>query len=242
MTDASFLGIDGCRVGWFVLKLGTNNGCEFFTCSDISSAVHEISNSCLTLIDIPIGLVDEQPFERTCDLEARRLLKGGRASSVFQVPCRAAVYSGTYDQANSENRQRTGRGISKQSWFIAPKIREVDRLLQDHDQYRGRIRESHPELCFRALNGGVIMMHSKKTREGRQERLAVLKPYLPQSEALFLAASQQFPRKALALDDILDAMVLAVSSRLSGGQPLTLPERPPFDANQLPMEIVYPSI
>ncbi|MEW6348758.1 MAG: DUF429 domain-containing protein [Thermodesulfobacteriota bacterium] len=41
-------------------------------------------------VDIPIGLRDHGP-ERSCDLEARRLL-GIRRSSVFPVPCRSAVY------------------------------------------------------------------------------------------------------------------------------------------------------
>jgi predicted RNase H-like nuclease len=237
-----FIGIDGCRAGWLVFILLANDECEYSICSDISSALSDINNSDLTLIDIPIGLIDQVPNERTCDLEARQLLKGGRASSVFPVPCRAAVYVDTYDRANIVNRQQTGRGLSKQSWFIAQKIREVDQLLQAHDQLRFRVRESHPELCFRALNGGVNMLHCKKSHEGRQERLAVLKKHLSRSEELFTRVSEKYLRKQVALDDILDAMVLAVASRVSEGRPLCLPENPPHDKHRFPMEIVYPSI
>jgi predicted RNase H-like nuclease len=45
------------------------------------------------LIDIPIGLKEERVDERECDVEARRLLRSKRASSVFRSPCRKAIYS-----------------------------------------------------------------------------------------------------------------------------------------------------
>ena len=50
----------------------------------------------------------------------------------------------------------------------------------------------------------------------------------------------EFPRKSLAKDDILDALVLAVTAAYPSKSMLTLPENPPTDARQLAMEIVYP--
>lgn len=41
------------------------------------------------VIDVPIGLPEAGP--RTCDLEARRLLRAPRASSVFPAPLRSML-------------------------------------------------------------------------------------------------------------------------------------------------------
>jgi predicted RNase H-like nuclease len=83
------------------------------------------------------------------------------------------------------------------------------------------------------------MRYKKKSREGHEERLAVLRNYFPEVDPLFDAACRASPRKDLARDDILDALVVAVTARGGYGAYATLPATPEQDATGLPMEIVY---
>jgi predicted RNase H-like nuclease len=101
------------------------------------------------------------------------------------------------------------------------------------------LREAHPELCFWALNGKESMQHNKKRQEGQQERLRVLARYLPQCQALFEQACAGFPRRQVARDDIIDALVCAVTARHGYGSYRTAPANPPRDGQGLAMEIVY---
>jgi predicted RNase H-like nuclease len=189
----------------------------------------------LTLIDIPIGL--PSTTKRRCDGEARRLLGPSRASSIFPVPCRAALAAHDYREACAINKRVLGVELSKQTWNILPKIREVDDWLRQDD--KPRLRECHPELAFWAFAGGRIMGYSKKTKEGRDERLALLRAYFRHADDLYAAALSAYTRKSVAADDIIDALALALTARLSGGGLLRVPTHPQLDAMGLPMEMVY---
>jgi predicted RNase H-like nuclease len=101
------------------------------------------------------------------------------------------------------------------------------------------LRESHPELCFWALNGNRAMQYNKKKRAGQQERLAVLEDYFPQCHALYGQVCAEFLRRQVARDDIIDAMVCAVTAKYGYGRYRTVPVSPPRDGQGLPMEIVY---
>jgi predicted RNase H-like nuclease len=191
------------------------------------------------LIDIPIGLPDAGPDGRLCDREARQLLGRGRAASVFSAPARRTLAATSYPQALELNRQAIGRGLSKQAWNIVPKIREIDTLLRDNRALRGIVRESHPEVCFLALNNNRAMRENKKKREGQQERLRVLQGCFPDCRAFFEQARDGFPRREVASDDIIDAMVCAVTAKFGYGQYRTVPDRPVRDGQGLPMEMVY---
>jgi predicted RNase H-like nuclease len=238
-AGATFLGIDGCRAGWCCVQLaGTDGG----SCRVVPDArgVGELAASVdAALIDIPIGLVEAGPGGRDCDRAAPRLL-GARAASVFSPPARATLAARDYAQALVLNRRATGRGLSLQAWHIVPKIRAVDALLRDRPELRGVLREAHPELCFRVLNGGAVMQHNKRRPAGVSERLAVLTRWLPVAPALFDRACARYPRRDLARDDILDAMACAVAACAGYGRYRTLPATPPRDGQGLAMEIVYP--
>ena len=187
------IGIDGCTHGWFYVRL---DGTE--TSFGVKSRLVDLLDaepSSTMLIDIPIGLRDvrppDGPPERLCDLEARGVLAPGRKSSVFPVPSRAAVYANSYEEACERNEVALGKRLSKQSWAIAPKIREVDSLLQARPEIRPRLRETHPEICFWGIAGNP-MRHPKKKREGFRERLEVLGRALPEAHDLFRAAFLEF--------------------------------------------------
>lgn len=195
----------------------------------------------LALIDIPMGLPSGTGPMRLCESLARNLL-GPRKSSVFPVPVRSAVYElGGPEAASLVNFRLTGKKISRQSWNLFPKIREADIFLRRHPRLRGRTRESHPELCFAALNAGRPLPKPKKHPLGLKHRRRLLEEFWPLPGKAFKEFSRRFPGTA-AEDDVLDAIVLAVSARLieSEGQPETLPAEPAKDECGLAMRIVFP--
>jgi hypothetical protein len=72
------------------------------------------------------------------------------------------------------------------------------------------------------------------------QRLAVLQPYVPQARQIVEQALASYPRRILARDDIVDALVLALSAAMPPERLASLPALPPRDAHGLPMGIVYP--
>jgi predicted RNase H-like nuclease len=157
---------------------------------------------------------------------------------VFRVPCRRAIYAETYEKAKSNNLKLTGKSVPVFAWGIVPKIREVDTLLLSDPTARAIIKEVHPELCFWALAGGRPMQYNKKTKEGYNERLQVLRLYHPQTDAIVSHALENYRRKEVKEDDILDALVTAITA--FGGLN-SIPDPPELDDRGLPMQMVYRS-
>jgi predicted RNase H-like nuclease len=62
--------------------------------------------------------------------------------------------------------------VSRQAFNILPKIRQVDLCITPALQEI--LVEAHPELAFMSL-AGYPMLHNKKTRAGRDERLQTVK-------------------------------------------------------------------
>ena len=232
----NFAGVDACKKGWFAVALDRQGNWDIGIFKDVVDFWSEFQNVSLVLIDIPIGL----PFyqKRRCDIEARRLL-GRRGSSVFPVPCREALKAKTYGQACRINQRVMGVKLTIQTWNISTKIVEVDRFLRNNKLAQHRFRESHPELCFRSLAGGHPMAYSKKRPQGFSERYSILKKHYPKTKAIVDNALERFMRKDLARDDILDAIVLAVSAKFPLTSIRNVPSNPPRDSKGLPMEIVY---
>ncbi len=156
-------------------------------------------------VDMPIGLpeADDRQVERL----ARQRLPG-RAGSVFNVPARSAVYAESFQAACDCNARAQGKKISLQSWYICPKIKEVDRCLQAQPRLRARVLEAHPELLFATFEGAP-MRYSKKQALGQGERIKLLEHQglKPQRSAGRVVPA--YPESALVqVDDVLDAMVL----------------------------------
>lgn len=236
------VGVDGCRYGWVAVILNLDGGYEVELFRTFGELWQALSDAVQILVDIPIGLKEQGPEGRRCDTKARKIL-GPRKSSVFPVPCRSAVYQSDYDAAIKENLRHTGKSIFKAVWQIVPKIREVDELLGKAPSARHIIRESHPEVCFLAFNGGRPMAYNKKRAAGAAERQKVLEeilyPLFPQTEQLF-AAGKSLKKQEVASDDFLDGLGLAVTARLGQNHRLaTIPAAPDRDARGLPMEMVY---
>lgn len=174
------------------------------------------------LVDMPVGLLpvknrpDIHTIQRNCDMKARKIL-GKKHSSIFTPPCRQVLYEKNYDTASATNYSITGKKISRQSWNIVPRIKEVDEYLHKHRQAESFILESHPEIAFQKLNLHIPLQYSKKSTEGIQERLAILSKYMPEAKTIFMqAASDKTLRGKVRKDDIVDALVLCVLNYQQG--------------------------
>ena len=237
IDNAIAVGIDGCKGGWFFFRI-EHGKVTFGASSRISPILSSVPSTARVLIDIPIGLKESGTKERECDLEARDLLRPKRHASVFPTPCRQALLESNYDSANKTNRLITGRGLSRQSWGIAPKIIEVDQYLEALEEVAPKVFEAHPELVFYGLAGRRPMAASKKTREGFLERLEVLKAWESNAETSIAKAFLRHGGFDALRDDIVDAYALA----LCANRPdlwRQIPEEPEQDARGLPMRMTY---
>ena len=135
------------------------------------------------------------------------------------------------------------KGISRQTYHIMAKIAEVDEVMRQRCvEARPRVREVHPEVCFWALNGKKPMCHPKGKSAGLEERKGVLQHHERRTIDIYNCASDKYPRRKVARDDILDALAAAVTAKLGcqdSANHRTIPECPPTDGNDLPMEMVY---
>lgn len=230
--------VDGCRHGWVVawtdredLHLPRVKQVDDFS----TVSAHEPPFSWI-LVDIPIGL-SEGPEERACDKIARQYLKPRRSSSVFPAPVRPALSAESYESAAALTRaHRGGKGLSRQSYGILKKVREVDQLMTP--KLQERVRETHPELVFWAMNRGRALRFSKQTADGRRERLRLLNKFYRKNFSRWLAAHPSAIRA-----DIIDALAcLWCAIQWAGGHYARIPEHPPRDARQLRMELIYPLV
>jgi len=231
------IGVDGCKDGWFYFELNGERS-SFGHIQSAAELKHLAPAGCCVLIDIPIGLPESQRDTRACDERARKVLKTPRRSSVFSAPCRQALRANSYEEALRINREVLGLGLSRQSWGIAPKIREVDELLRGTWARTTLPREAHPEVCFWGLYGSA-MRHPKKRRDGFHERMQVLNIFEPLAEQLIASAFLTHGGFDASRDDIVDAFVLALCARSDAKR--TLPEAPARDKRGLSMEMVYVS-
>lgn len=233
-VNNKIVGVDGCRGGWMAFIID-KSGHTVKVYNSIESLCKENYDAQLIIVDMPIGL-PESIDEVRPDSEARQLLKG-KASSIFSCPCRQAIYENSYELANTTNKKVLDKGLSKQSFAIAPKIKEIDEFLRTNESFRNKLVEGHPEVCFAKLYGKPVL-EKKSTQEGVQKRLRILSEY---HEGLDETIVQNTYKKSVAqTDDIIDAMCMAVVAKLGQHENLyTIPINPQRDRKGLAMQMVY---
>ena len=92
-----------------------------------------------------------------------------------------------------------------------------------------------------ALNQAKPVPFSKKKRPGFEIRYTILRNFFRQSE--ICSALQAHPRKWVARDDVLDALVAAYTGFLHvQGKTESIPSKPPLDERCLRMEMIVPRI
>jgi predicted RNase H-like nuclease len=228
-------GVDGCKSGWLCVFKDTLTGAvSGRVINRISDLLDVDLSPDIAMIDIPIGLPDSG--SREPDLAARAYLGSPRASSVFPCPIRPVLKSKSYEDACSIGLQTDGRKLSKQSWAILPKIKEVDDFLSADITRQRWLREVHPEVCFAVWNGGAAMVEGKKTLQGQEARRALVESIYGNS----LRSMIQSPfGRGFAMDDLLDAFAaLWTCERVVEGRARTFPLNPKKDSVGLVMEMI----
>ena len=270
-TPRAAWGVDGCKAGWFYFKLLGSADPEYDRVDTLAEVVDLANARDLILVDIPIGLPKEGTREsafRKCDDEARTALDK-RKSSVFPVPRREVVDSllgtlkiGETDDALGSRAwkwtnvrpvlRKSGLSVEKgegritaQSFAILPKIVEADELFRLPGGAEKMVRETHPEVCFWALNGKKSMKFAKKHGVGFLDRVCLLEKCHEGAKNAIFEACRDPRNGGVGSDDIVDAMACAVTAFLALGNPQTFPTassapiESPFDPlNSEPM-IVY---
>jgi predicted RNase H-like nuclease len=176
------LGVDGRRGGWAVAVVeGRPDRARVLTwltlpgqdAGPVLDLAHRYGARVVGL-DVPVGLPAHD--WRPVDLLAKRTL--GRAHPrVFLVPPREVLRAPDYAGARARCRDLLGgRGLSAQTWGLRGPVLAVDDALAERPPARGLVVETHPELSFAAMTGGVLP--SKKTPEGRTARVRALAAWL----------------------------------------------------------------
>jgi predicted RNase H-like nuclease len=239
------VGADGCPGGWIAVAMRGEGKPAAKVLATFAEIVDAFPQDATIAVDMPIGLPDFTRHGGRGPEALVRPLLGQRQSSVFSIPSRAAVYAETAPfttveewhaahRRASEIARRTSdppRGVSIQAFGIFPKIREIDELLRTRSDLRNRIFESHPEVAFMRLNGGVPMQLPKKingtvNRDGMEERRMLLARHgYPRA---FL---DQSPPAGAKPDDFLDAACLMlVAGRIQRGEAASFPDPPGRDS------------
>jgi predicted RNase H-like nuclease len=226
LSDAAFVGVDGCRAGWVAAGLDAGGEWSFDCLDGFEGLWAELDRDAVeqVLVDVPIGLADDQV--RACDEAARDLL-GCRWNSVFRTPVRGALEMKREEgpdedrrpAASDHNDDQTGNGVSVQAWNIADGVLELDDFLADRDlPLDGPVREAHPELAFMAFNGQPVA-YSKRDDRGAALRRSLLDGERPGTSGAVDAVAFD----DVGDDDVLDAAALALAAR---GDLATVPEEP----------------
>jgi predicted RNase H-like nuclease len=221
------LGVDGCKGGWVVVELtdGSVTDCAFAaTFGEVAARDAEAIG-----VDIPLG--EPHTGVRASDAAARAFIGGRLSSSVFTTPPLAAVRAPDYVTACRISHDLTGKKLSKQSWALRTRILDADPSWRAAPE---RIREVHPETCFRHL-AGVPLTTSKKTWAGIRQRTALLR-----AVGIELADDLGAVGALAAPDDVLDASVVALTAaRIARDEAVSLPDPPERDVDGRPVAIWY---
>lgn len=240
-----YVGVDWAGKRWIVVS--DTGGIKIQAEPSIQAVWDKHEDANQILIDIPIGL-PENPDEtpRACDEQAREFVSGTNRSSIFDVPCRSAVQTSDWATAVELNENQIGDdSLGPQKWGFSERIYEADVFMR-RTETNGKLRESHPEICYSALSPNDSTGSSKKSDEGLTDRISVLDHHEPKYVDAFQAMQDKIHslpawKRRIGIgmsDDILDSMVLAYTPKLGyedefsvlGGR---------SDAVGLPMEIVF---
>jgi predicted RNase H-like nuclease len=154
-----------------------------------------------------------------------------RRSSVFPMPVRGAFDFQDYSQANAWSKANGHGGIVKQAWNLKPKLLQLESAVLAAPE--ASVYEAHPELAFARLSSSPML--SKKSKEGREQRLALLQSAGILGLENFL---QAVPRSLAGPDDLLDAAVLLITARrILSGVAIHYPDAPRINAQGLAMRI-----
>lgn len=229
------IGIDGSKGKWVAVCIHPE-GFEVRKYNTIADVCEQYPEADAYLIDMPMGLPTRADQVRP-DNEVRKML-GKKGSSIFQVPCRQAVYADSKEEARAENIKVFGKSLSEQSLGIAKSIRQVDEYMNENPKWKNVLMESSPELCFMQLNGGELILENKLTEDGKRLRIEVLEKYYPDTKKVVEKYLSDVPNRK-KVDDVLDALSMAViGQRIMEYGLRSIPEEFEYDGNGIGMRVV----
>ena len=74
MKYHKYIGVDGCKAGWFYVGISRYGECDFGVFKTLPQLWQANKKETLILVDIPIGLPSRENPTRQCDRLARKLL------------------------------------------------------------------------------------------------------------------------------------------------------------------------
>ena len=233
-------GVDGCPAGWIAAFVRSSGDDVRVWIAPSFANVLYVQEALVVAIDMPIGLPERSSLGGRAAENAVRPMLGGRQSSVFSVPSRAAIYCSDYADACARAMTTSDppRKVSKQLFHIAARIREIDAMLRADSAAARRVFEVHPELAFWRLNGCRPLGEPKKVKGKPYEPGLALRRGLLIAAGLPAGAVNASPPKGAGPDDLLDALACAaIARRIHAGIAQPFPNPPPRDAFGLPMAI-----
>ncbi|MGL4240524.1 MAG: DUF429 domain-containing protein, partial [Beijerinckiaceae bacterium] len=236
-------GADGCPPGWAVVlkAVSGKRRPQLIICQDMAELLLRPELPGIIGVDMPIGIPDSVgPGGRGPEVELRSRL-GDRQSSVFAIPARAAVYAEDYGEACQRSLETSDppRKISKQAFYLFPKIRQLDEMIRKDPGLAMILRETHPEGAFMVMNGGEPLDEPNKVKSAIHPPGVALRKRLLAEVAGF---PEEFldlkPPSGVGVDDFLDACACAhVAERIARGTAVSFPAKPERDAHGIPMAI-----
>lgn len=232
-----FIGIDGYQAPfdsknnkfdfkWAVVTIDYQNHMRFYQINSLQEVLIQFgSHAKKILIDEPLGLDIK---ERQCDIEAHNYLKV--SGKVFRTPSyntqvlwERSITNGIllkHDDQDLQTQQRkdTNHGLQQGAFGIMRYISEARKFIIRNNLNIGFqhpinsfIAESHPEVCFASYNNDKALLSSKKNQDGKYERIKIIQRVFP--NFLDYAGNSSNWRGYAAMDDILDAIILALTAR-----------------------------
>jgi predicted RNase H-like nuclease len=208
-------GVDGCKGGWLVAitERWPNARPELTFCPTFSDVICKTASCNVTVIDIPIGLLDGES-ERVCDPQAREALADKQIpnthSRVFRAPPRSALH--VFDPVNGWTTQQqwtefqkairtlTHKSPTKQAFDFSAKVKDVDDAMDP--ELQKRILEFHPEAAWKRMAERTLQ--SKHTASGLLRRFNLLHDH----GADWVPSLVNDPvLKRVKLDDLFDALL-----------------------------------
>jgi predicted RNase H-like nuclease len=172
----------------------------------------------------PIGYRDSKDNgPRTCDIEARQML-GHRGSLIHNAPTLEVLRRGYAEPEDHLD----AIAIQRMSAYVE--------VFKEMSPYRQRqVYEGNPELSFFLLNDFTPLQISKKTGEGRIERMEILTKKVPNISTVLDA---QIP--GVSMRSLIDvAAMVASARRVFTKSAKRIPADAEWDSEGLRMEIVY---
>lgn len=170
-----FLGISACKNGWVACVLPTTDEpASYITHTKLRSLLGVFPGLQLACIDIPTVL-EEGPGPRGCDDRARKIL-GLRGKTDGYAPSKSVLKCKSYKDAVRCNKRDTGIMLSKESWALIPKMKEIAELMNGGPRWASKLLESNPDLVILGLTGD-LPQSSDKTTKGLTERRDILREF-----------------------------------------------------------------